>query len=833
MILVLISPRQAGLPFAAWLPEEAGRLVAVTAAGADVGPGFAEVVTVPDYTCDDAVLAAARDAARRHRPRAVLALAEADVERAALLRGELGLPGLDTTAAAAYRDKVLMKEYARAAGIPVPAFAPVATVGDLTDFMAAHPGRVVVKPRGGSGSTGVHVLDAPGRAAPLAGLLADGSYEVEEFVEGVLHHVDVFRVAGEPVAAVASRYTGAGCLTHWADAPLGSRNLDRADPLHERLVAQTWRLIDALPSPETLCAHAEFFVTGDGRIVLCEVAARVGGGPIPTMLRHVLGVDPRELWARVECALPVALDRVREHARTAPLAAFCGIPPKHGRVLRLPEAPPGAQGFAVHTHLGDDWTGERYRQRKSGDFLASWILTDPDAAALDARLDDTARQVDADFGWERPQETAPYTARLLPPGHLPQSGGSAGAPDLVWDDPRWLRFTARTDLHEVRCLEVLEGERPVALATLMVTAKPGGLLFYDAPRLAGTPSPMAEPELLDPADRERWDAYTASLPEGRPDHYPSLALATFGSHHGVVHSPGRSPGQRTAVMAALPALLQRAAAELGCRSTALLYVGEPDAEAVDAAATRAGYHATLLGAEAVHQLYPDTAGVPGTDDAADRWESYVAGIGSRRRRGLRKEVGQYERDGFRTVVTTGPGAIDDTVVALQVTHRAKYGLPGGHERVRRDFDALREEIGESCVVLGAVREGRTLGFALFLRAGDSLFLRTVGFGPEAAGCYLALTYHEATRWALENGIRRIHYGLATYEAKFQRGCTLRPRWGWFAFHGPDADGYREVLALQSRSVERRLERVGSPATPVPSRLPSPATSSNPPHGAAR
>ncbi|MEU5772329.1 hypothetical protein ABZ819_03360, partial [Streptomyces venezuelae] len=112
MILVLISPRQAGLPFAQWLPEEAGRLVAVTADGAPVGEGFTEVVTVPDYTDDDAVLTAAREMARRHRPRAVLALAEADVERAALLRRELALPGLDSTAAAAYRDKVLMKRYA-------------------------------------------------------------------------------------------------------------------------------------------------------------------------------------------------------------------------------------------------------------------------------------------------------------------------------------------------------------------------------------------------------------------------------------------------------------------------------------------------------------------------------------------------------------------------------------------------------------------------------------------------------------------------------------------------------------------------------------------------
>ncbi|MGW7578638.1 GNAT family N-acetyltransferase [Streptomyces sp. NPDC054765] len=405
-----------------------------------------------------------------------------------------------------------------------------------------------------------------------------------------------------------------------------------------------------------------------------------------------------------------------------------------------------------------------------------------------------------------------YTARLLPPGHHPAHRDITGDddPDLIWDDSRWLRFTARTDLHETHCLEVLEADRPVALATLLLTPRAGGLLFYDAPRLAGTASPMAEPELLDPAEREDWDRLTASLPEDRPDHYPSLALATFGNHHGVVHAPGRCAQQRRAVMAALPALLQQVATRLGCRSTALLYVGEPEAEAVDAAATRAGYHATLLGADAVHQL------------AADSWEQYVAGLSSRRRRGLRKEVAEYERGGFRTVATTGPAALDDTVIALQVAHRAKYGLPGGHERVRRDFDALREEVGESCVVLGAVREDRMLGFALYLRAGDSLFLRTVGFAPEAAGCYLGLTYHETTRWAVENAVRRIHYGLATYEAKFQRGCALHPRWGWFAFHGPDAGTYRTVLDLQSRSVERRLERVGSPATPLPSRLSPPS-----------
>jgi biotin carboxylase len=400
VILVLISPRNAGLPFAQWLSEHRGRLVAVTAAGVAVGDGFAEVVTVSDYSDDDAVLEAARAAVRRQRPQAILSLAEIDVERAAQLRSEFNLPGLDTTSAAAYRDKILMKKYAQAAGIRVPDFAPVTSAGEIAGFMASHPGRVVVKPRGGSGSTGVYVVETPAEAAHLDGLVSTEPYQVEEFVDGVLHHVDAFRVLGAPITAVASYYTGQGCLEHWTDAPFGSRTLDPNDPVSERLVAETWRLVNALPSPRTVCVHAEFFVANSGEIVLCEVAARVAGGPIPRMLREVLGSDPRELWTRLECGLPTDLETVAARVRTAPLAAFYGIPPRQGRVSRLPETPSGAIDFIVNTHVGDEWNRERYTNRKSADFLASWVLTDIDAASLSERLDSTAAAVSAGFAWD-------------------------------------------------------------------------------------------------------------------------------------------------------------------------------------------------------------------------------------------------------------------------------------------------------------------------------------------------------------------------------------------------------------------------------------------------
>jgi predicted N-acyltransferase len=399
-----------------------------------------------------------------------------------------------------------------------------------------------------------------------------------------------------------------------------------------------------------------------------------------------------------------------------------------------------------------------------------------------------------------------HSGHLLPPYARPtsQDFASLGDPDVIWEDARWWRFTERTDLHEVRYLEVREDGQAVALAPLLITEKPGGLLFYDPPRLAGTAGALAEPELLDPSDQQRWAELTATLPD--MDQYPSLALATFGNHHGVVHDPARTVDQRRAVMAALPELLLQAAGELGCRSVALLYIDEPDAADVDESASRAGYTSTLLGAEGVLEL-ADTS-----------WEGYLAGLSKRRRYQTRKELRNYQAAGYRTVVRTGPDAFSEELVALQVAHRAKYGLPGGEDRVRRELYAVRDELGESCVVFSAERDGLMASFTLYLRTRDALFARTGGTLPDAKGCYFAVDYHETARWSLQNGIRRVHYGMAAYEAKVTRGCELRPRWGWFAFTGAQADTYREVLELQSQSIERQLALVGYPAAFIPSRL---------------
>src|SRR5207302_2802495 len=111
---------------------------------------------------------------------------------------------------------------------------------------------------------------------------------------------------------------------------------------------------------------------------------------------------------------------------------------------------------------------------------------------------------------------------------------------------------------------------------------------------------------------------------------------------------------------------------------------------------------------------------------------------------VRKELADFTARGLRCVVRTGKTALSQELVDLQVALRAKHGLPGGRERVLRDFHLLASLLGSDCVVISAHRAESIVGFALYLRSGDSLYARTGGFEREADGtsCYFPLAYHE-------------------------------------------------------------------------------------------
>ncbi|MFE0461429.1 ATP-grasp domain-containing protein [Kitasatospora sp. NPDC058965] len=347
-VLILNRSRLTKYPFRQWLGPQA-RLTVLTHARGLAEHGAASAAEAADYDAIhlvdgyDHAPQVEQLAHRLHAERpfdALLALSEFDVLRAARLREVLGIPGQRYDSALAYRDKAVMKDHWRAAGVPAAAHTAVEQVSDLLAAADDWGYPLVVKPRLGSGSTGVAVLrDRAELDDWLDRHWRPGSRDrspwlAEAFVDGEMYHLDgVFD--GERAEFNWPSAT-TPLLAHHRAGALVDVLVDPADPLVPGLRELTVRALRALPGPRWTVFHAEVWRTADGRLLLNEIASRPGGGLIPQTVRAAFGQCLVERFVRLSVgrdAGPAPLDRPRR------AAGFTLLPPRPGEVLDVPPLP--------------------------------------------------------------------------------------------------------------------------------------------------------------------------------------------------------------------------------------------------------------------------------------------------------------------------------------------------------------------------------------------------------------------------------------------------------------------------------------------------------------
>ena len=221
----------------------------------------------------------------------------------------LGAGYPDARLIARTRDKRLMKQAARAAGVAtarfrsVPAGRSVAETADAVEAAVGLP--AVIKPANGWGSVStVKVHDRAGLVAALtdpamADELRSAHRTVEEFIDGEEFHVDAVWHDGRPWVFCVSRYTTNPLDLARGVGPNLSVLLDETD--HAERYAGALRLHEEVNAALGLrrgATHLEFFAErGTGRLVFSEVASRMGGGCIPELVGAKVGVDEREVVA--------------------------------------------------------------------------------------------------------------------------------------------------------------------------------------------------------------------------------------------------------------------------------------------------------------------------------------------------------------------------------------------------------------------------------------------------------------------------------------------------------------------------------------------------------
>jgi hypothetical protein len=226
---------------------------------------------------------------------------EALIMPAALLRQQFSIPGMQPEVALNFRDKVHMKHTLDGAGIRIPRFL-AATDGRQE---APWTGKTIVKPRDGMGSQGVTLFDTYDAARSFIAQqcqmqcdFVDDQYEVEEYLEGEIWHIDGFMYQGQMVAIQSSYYIGT-CMQYQVDAlPLGSVQQDNPE-----LDAWTHQCLLALGA-DTLTFHMEAIMTDDGPAFL-EAAARCGGAYVADtfLLKHGINLHTVDIASEVDGAL--------------------------------------------------------------------------------------------------------------------------------------------------------------------------------------------------------------------------------------------------------------------------------------------------------------------------------------------------------------------------------------------------------------------------------------------------------------------------------------------------------------------------------------------------
>lgn len=276
-----------------------------------------DLIAIPGKASVQSYLAAATYVARQRRVVRVVALEEYDIVTAAHIREHLCVPGMGTTIARSFQDKLAMRCKANEAAIHQPKFVSLVNYDVLDEFMKQTSPPWMLKPRIGASSMGMkklHDSEAVWRA--VADLDAREPFHersdfhlLEQFVPGDVYHVDSLVAAGKVLFASVERYGAPPFeISHSGGVPV-SYLVKHGSREQRALLGLNKKLLQGFGFEHGV-THAEFIRPADAaqhqneQFIFLEVAARVGGAYTADTVAAATGINLWCEWARIELATP-------------------------------------------------------------------------------------------------------------------------------------------------------------------------------------------------------------------------------------------------------------------------------------------------------------------------------------------------------------------------------------------------------------------------------------------------------------------------------------------------------------------------------------------------
>jgi biotin carboxylase len=220
---------------------------------------------------------------------------------AARLRERWGLPGMSVDAVRGFRDKQLMKERVKAAGLRVPRSRRVRTEAETRAAAEEIGYPLILKPIAGAGSADTHKVTSDAELdAALKVMRGIPEASCEEYVTGEEFTFDTVCIGGKPAYENVAAYL---------PKPLEMRTLQWVSPViitvrdmyQPKLaggVELGRKVLSALGMGDGF-THMEWYLTPKGEAVFGEIGCRPGGAHIVDQMNYTSDIDLFREWARV------------------------------------------------------------------------------------------------------------------------------------------------------------------------------------------------------------------------------------------------------------------------------------------------------------------------------------------------------------------------------------------------------------------------------------------------------------------------------------------------------------------------------------------------------
>ena len=268
---------------------------------ASLKPYLADYLQVPRIMDEDDVIERVGGWLRGKRVDHIISNWEPLQILAARLREKFGIPGMSVDTVTGFRDKQLMKERVKAAGLRVPHSFRVRTETETRAAAEKIGFPLILKPISGAGSADTYKVSSQAEFEQVLKVMRHVTEaSCEEFIEGEEFTYDTLCVGGVPLYENCAAYL---------PPPLIARSNEWISPViitvrdltRQRQGIQLGRKVLKALNMGDGFTHMEWFLTPKGEAVFGEIGCRPGGAHLVDQMNYTGDVDLFREWARVVC----------------------------------------------------------------------------------------------------------------------------------------------------------------------------------------------------------------------------------------------------------------------------------------------------------------------------------------------------------------------------------------------------------------------------------------------------------------------------------------------------------------------------------------------------